>query len=186
MTAGIPASPWTAGRLGTRGRPRLLFGAMYEDSALDAEILRSCRRVFAIGAAGDTAMRLVGGARRVTAVDVNPAQVAYLRDRMRGAQRRRGAADRLVAAARRLAPATGWTPHRVEEFLRCSDVPSQLRYFDRRLVPQQPRRGGGARRGAGRAGRPAHAARGGRRRRCAVGDAGSLDDLGRGHRHGGA
>jgi len=133
MTAGVPASPWTAGRLGTRGRPRLLFGATYEDAALDAEILRSCRRVFAIGAAGDTAMRLAGDARRVTAVDVNPAQVAYLRDRMRGGQRRRGAAERLVAAARWLSPAAGWTPRRVEEFLRCCDLPSQLRYFDRRL-----------------------------------------------------
>jgi hypothetical protein len=34
MTAGMPASPWTAGRLGARGRPRPLFGRMIFQRAL--------------------------------------------------------------------------------------------------------------------------------------------------------
>lgn len=124
------ASPWSAG--GFRGLigPQLLFGAMYEDVTIERRVLAGCTRVFAIGASGDTALSLGSPERNVVAVDINPAQVAYLRDRLHGAARRSGAADRLLAAARRFAPLAGWTRRRVERFLALSDVVEQRRFFD--------------------------------------------------------
>lgn len=126
-------SPWSAGRLRGAQQARLLFGVMYEDAAIEEEVLAPCTRVFAIGSSGDTALQLAGPHRRVTAVDVNPAQVAYLEERLAGAPRRLGAADRLLTVARLLAPLAGWTRERVERFLRLADVRVQRRVFDRLL-----------------------------------------------------
>lgn len=132
MTSLVP-SPWSPGRLRGAKQARLLFGVMYEDVSIEEELLASCKRIFAIGSSGDTALRLARMDRRVTAVDVNPAQVAYLQERLEDAARRLGAADRLLKAARRLAPVAGWTRGSVERFLQLSDVGVQRRVFDRLL-----------------------------------------------------
>lgn len=131
MTA--DASPWSGGRLGHRGAARLLFGATYEDASIEAEAFGGCTELFAVGASGDTALTLAASDRRVVAVDINPAQVAYLRDRLHGAPRRPGAAERLLAASRRMSPVAGWTRSRVERFLALTDVALQRRVFDQSL-----------------------------------------------------
>lgn len=130
---GLVSSPWSGGRLRGEKAARLLFGVMYEDVAIEEEVLSPCARIFAIGSSGDTALHLAGVHRRVTAVDVNSAQVAYLQERLEGAPRRRGAADQLLDVARRLAPLAGWTRGRVERFLQLTDVAAQRRVFDRLL-----------------------------------------------------
>jgi S-adenosylmethionine:diacylglycerol 3-amino-3-carboxypropyl transferase len=56
---------------------------MHEDAAVDEALLADADRVFAIASAGDTALRLASRGRQVTAVDVHPAQVAYVRARPR-------------------------------------------------------------------------------------------------------
>jgi S-adenosylmethionine:diacylglycerol 3-amino-3-carboxypropyl transferase len=131
--SGFGATPWTAGRLRGRGRARLLFGAMYEDAAIEAQVLAGCREVLAVAASGDTALQLAARDRRVTAVDVDRTQVDYVRGRLHGAPRRRGTADRLLAAARLAAPLAGWTRRRVERFLELADTAVQRRTFDRVL-----------------------------------------------------
>lgn len=130
---GGASSPWSPGRLRGETRARLLFGVMYEDVAVEEEVLAPCERIFAIGSSGDTALRLAAVGRRVTAVDVNPAQVAYLQERLKGGPRKRGTVDRLLGVARQLAPLAGWTRGRVERFLQLSDVGVQRRVFDRLL-----------------------------------------------------
>lgn len=126
-------TPWTTGRLRGVGRERLLFGSMYEDAAIEAEVFAGREATFAVAASGDTALTLAGADRHVVALDVNRAQVDYLRGRLRGEPRRLGTADRLLGVARTLAPLAGWTPSRVRRFLDLSDLTTQRRVFDRVL-----------------------------------------------------
>src|SRR5205807_2090348 len=78
-------TPWERGRLDARrGKPRLLFGRMYEDSDVEAEVLPATGRVFCIASAGSTSMALAARGLAVTAVDINPAQVDYVRARLAG------------------------------------------------------------------------------------------------------
>src|SRR5207253_3012560 len=66
-------TPWERGRLGARrGKPRLLFGQMYEDWDVEAEVLPAAGRVFCIDSAGATSMALAARGLAVTAVDINP------------------------------------------------------------------------------------------------------------------
>lgn len=123
-------SPWATGRLRGTGRERLLFGAMYEDAAIEEGVFRGRSAIFAVAASGDTALRLAAADRHVVAVDVNPAQVDHLRRRLRGEPRRQGAVDRLLTAARALAPVAGWTRSRLRRFLELDDVRTQRRVFD--------------------------------------------------------
>jgi S-adenosylmethionine:diacylglycerol 3-amino-3-carboxypropyl transferase len=116
--------------LGHRGRARLLFGATYEDVSIEEEAFGGRPELLALGASGDTALTLAACDRRVVAVDINPAQVDHVRDRLAGAPRRRGAADRLLATSRTMAPVAGWTRTRVERFLALTDVTVQRRVFE--------------------------------------------------------
>src|SRR5687768_12321771 len=82
----MPASPkpdataWRRGRIDRRaGPPELLFGRMYEDSAVELGAFEPGGRVFCIASAGCTAFDLAGRGDDVTAVDINPAQVEYVR-----------------------------------------------------------------------------------------------------------
>lgn len=126
-------TPWATGRLRGAGGERLLFGTMYEDAAIEEEAFEGRSALFAVAASGDTALTLAGADRHVVAVDLNRAQVDYLRGRLRGEPRRAGTVDRLMAAARRRAPAVGWTSSRVQRFLELADVSTQRRVFDRFL-----------------------------------------------------
>src|SRR5260370_40174669 len=78
-------TPWQRGRLDARrGKPRLLFGQMYEDSDIEAEVLPSAWRVFCIASAGSTSMTLAWRGLSVSAVDINPAQLDYVRVLLEG------------------------------------------------------------------------------------------------------
>ncbi|MFD7730332.1 DUF3419 family protein [Kitasatospora phosalacinea] len=139
-TAGAPrtpapaaGTPWQQGRLlaGPARRPRVLFGRMYEDPAVElAAFPPPGARVLCIASAGDTAAALAAAGYEVTAIDLNPAQLAYARARLEdGAPAATGSAERLTglgrAAAAALLPA--WRPAAVADFLRLDDPDEQRR-----------------------------------------------------------
>jgi S-adenosylmethionine:diacylglycerol 3-amino-3-carboxypropyl transferase len=125
-------TPWQA--CSFRGRTReLLFGAMYEDSAIELEALVPFRRVFCIASAGCTARALAAAGHDVTAVDINRQQILYAQARATGAQIREGAAERLLSRGRILLPLLGWTERTRREFLSLRDPSEQLQYWKRTL-----------------------------------------------------
>jgi S-adenosylmethionine:diacylglycerol 3-amino-3-carboxypropyl transferase len=123
-------TPWGRGRLDAgRGHPRLLFGRMYEDWTVEAEVLPATGRVFCIASAGDTSAALAARGLTVTAVDINPAQVDYVRARFAGAPPRAGTADRFFAAGRRFLPLMGLRRSLVRQFLELTDPAVQVRFW---------------------------------------------------------
>ncbi len=128
-------TPWRAGRLlaGPAGRPRVLFGRMYEDPAVELAAFPppgTGARVLCIASAGDTAAALAAAGYEVTAIDLNPAQLAYARDRLAGgAPAATGTAERLTGLGRATAAALlpGWRPAAVAGFLRLDDPGEQRR-----------------------------------------------------------
>jgi S-adenosylmethionine-diacylglycerol 3-amino-3-carboxypropyl transferase len=104
---------WRAGRIDAgpidRARPRVLFGQVYEDPAVELAALAAVpapRRAMCIGSGGETALSLLTGApERVSAVDINPAQITLVRLK--------------VAAVRRLSR---------EQAIRCFDLDARPWY----------------------------------------------------------
>jgi S-adenosylmethionine:diacylglycerol 3-amino-3-carboxypropyl transferase len=128
------STPWQRGRLDARqGKPRLLFGQMYEDWDIEAEVLPASGRVFCIASAGSTSMALAARGLEVTAVDINPAQVDYVRARLSGAAPRAGMADWFFAAGRRFLPLMGLRRSRIRQFLELADPSAQVRFWHARL-----------------------------------------------------
>ena len=126
-------SPWGAGLLTGRGPSGLLFGLMHEDWRIELDAFPDSGRVFCIASAGCTALALASHGYEVTAVDVNPAQVSYVRRRLAGARPEAGRIDRLLAISRRFLPALGWTRTRLRSFLGLSDPAEQSRFWNERL-----------------------------------------------------
>ncbi|MEU2627920.1 DUF3419 family protein, partial [Kitasatospora sp. NPDC007106] len=97
-------TPWQDGRLtaGPAGRPRVLFGRMYEDPAVELSVFPPPgARVLCIASAGDTAAALAAAGYEVTAIDLNPVQLAYARARLEGgAPALTGTAERLTGLGR--------------------------------------------------------------------------------------
>ncbi|MFE5052178.1 DUF3419 family protein [Streptomyces sp. NPDC056637] len=124
-------TPWTRGRiLGGFGGPRLLFGRMYEDHGIELGVLpASPSRVLCIASAGDTAAALHQAGHDVTAVDINPVQLAYARTRLSGGASVEGAAETLMrlgrGAAGTLLP--GWREDALGAFLTLDDLARQVR-----------------------------------------------------------
>lgn len=86
-----------------------------------------------IASAGDTAAALAAAGHEVTALDLNPAQLAYARARLEGgAPALTGTAERLTAAGRRTAGTLlpAWRPDALERFLRLDDPAEQRRHWD--------------------------------------------------------
>ena len=128
----LPVTPWHAGPF--RGRtPGLLFGAMYEDSAIELEAFAPFSRVFCIASAGCIARALSAARHDVTAVDINPHQILYAQARAAGEPMREGAAERLLSRGRTLFPLLGWTETRRRNFLSMRDPSEQLHYWQRTL-----------------------------------------------------
>jgi len=120
---------WATGRFRGGGSAQLLFGRMYEDAAVELDALRECRAVLAIASAGDTAMALAAAGHAVTAVDVNPVQIDYLRWRMAGGPPVPGRAERVLDRGRRALAVTGWTPRRLQRLSRMTDCAEQVRMW---------------------------------------------------------
>ena len=130
-------TPWSAGRLDNLGGPpQLLFGRMYEDAEIEAGVFPRGSRVFAIASAGCTAIRLAAE-REVTAVDLNPVQLAYARRRAEGAPRETGAAERMMRRGRNAFPLIGWTRQRFDTFFAMRDTQEQLAYWKSTLDTQR-------------------------------------------------
>jgi S-adenosylmethionine:diacylglycerol 3-amino-3-carboxypropyl transferase len=120
---------WRAGRFDARcGPQRVLFGRMYEDAAIECAAFPAAGRIFCIASAGCTAMALALR-HEVVAVDINPAQLAYVARRLAGAPAVRGTAERLLDAARTLAPLAGWSRRRLHTFLALDDVAAQRAFW---------------------------------------------------------
>ena len=129
--SGTVSTPWDLRGLGSTGRPGgLLFGRMHEDAAVDGLALAGARRIFAIASAGDTALRLAAAGLHVTAVDVHPAQVAYVRRRAMGGAPARGRIDRLLTLVRLAGAAAGCTRRALRAFLLLDDPEAQAATWD--------------------------------------------------------
>lgn len=126
------ATPWQAGPFRQR-RPGLFFGSMYEDAAIELQAFAPHSRAFCIAAAGCTARALAAAGHRVTAVDINPQQIAYAQARSLGQAPQEGSVERLMAHGRRIVALCGWTRTRLEAFLSLSDTAEQLLYWDQHL-----------------------------------------------------
>ena len=127
-------TPWQRGRLDAgRGKPRLLFGRMYEDWTVEAKVLPPAGRVLCIASAGSTSMALAARGLTVTAVDINPAQIDYVRTRLEGAPVRAGMADRFFALGRKTLPLMGLRRSKVRQFLELVDPPAQVRFWKAHL-----------------------------------------------------
>ncbi|MEU8585758.1 hypothetical protein AB0C59_01910 [Streptomyces sp. NPDC048664] len=137
------ATPWAEGRLtGRFGGPRLLFGRMYEDWHVERRVFPVAApgtgprpRALCIASAGDTAAALAGLGWEVTAVDINPDQLAYARARLAGGPTLEGVAEKGMrrgrsAAALLLPP---WRPDPLRDFLRLADPAEQERRWHQDL-----------------------------------------------------
>ena len=129
-----PETPWQGGRIDRRtGGPELLFGQMYEDSAVELEAFEPGGRIFCIASAGCTSFDLAARGDDVTAVDINPAQVAYVRRRLAGEALERGRIDGRFDRMRQIAPALGWTRATLERFCDLDETAEQLEFWRRSL-----------------------------------------------------
>jgi S-adenosylmethionine:diacylglycerol 3-amino-3-carboxypropyl transferase len=129
----VTATPWDSGRFDARrGTQKLLFGRMYEDAAIELDAFTPGIRVFCIASAGCTAIQLAER-HEVTAVDVNPVQLAYAKARVAGAPMRTGAAERIVGLGRTLLAPLGWHRPTLAAFLALEQPAEQATFWERRL-----------------------------------------------------
>ncbi len=136
-------SPWSRGRLdGRDGPPQLLFGRMHEDWRVEAAAFRSFQpggRIFCIASSGCTALALADRGFRVTAVDVNPAQIEYAKSRAAGGPSLLGLVDGRLARARRLLPWLGMKERDLNHFLLLADPAEQTAFWRKRLETRRLR-----------------------------------------------
>ncbi|MFI0240510.1 DUF3419 family protein [Streptomyces sp. NPDC016845] len=127
----MSATPWARSRLISGfGGPRLLFGRMYEDSGIELKVLPTTgARLLCIASAGDTAAALHRAGHDVTAVDLNPVQLAYARQRLAGGVSAEGTAETLVRLGRGAAGAClpAWRAPALRSFLALDDPAEQAR-----------------------------------------------------------
>jgi S-adenosylmethionine:diacylglycerol 3-amino-3-carboxypropyl transferase len=124
---------WEAGRLDAgRGPPRVLFGRMYEDPAVERAAFPPDGRVFCIASAGCTAMCL-SPYHEVVAVDINPVQLAYAKSRIEGAPMVRGTAEQVMRIGRALLPLAGWSRSTLAAFLDLDDPTAQHTFWKAHL-----------------------------------------------------
>lgn len=126
-------TPWKAGRFDQAPGPRkILFGRVYEDVSIEMATFHPGGRVFCIASAGCTAIAL-SSRYEVTAVDINPVQLAYAGSRALGAPMRLGSAERVMAIGRTFLPLAGWRRRTLEEFLTFESPQKQTDLWTARL-----------------------------------------------------
>jgi len=134
MSSTVPMTAWQSGRFraARAGSRKLLFGRMHEDADIELRAFQPDGRIFCIASAGCTAMKLAAH-HTVTAVDINPLQVAYVQKRLRGATIQCGSAERILGFARTLGPLAGWNRRTLRTFLDLNDPEQQILYWRRHL-----------------------------------------------------
>jgi predicted O-methyltransferase YrrM len=105
---------------------------MHEDAAIELKAFSPGGRIFCIASAGCTAMALAAD-HEVVAVDINPAQLAYVRRRLAGGPVEEGMTERLLTRARAFAPLLGWSRPLMRAFLDSSDPAEQIAFWGRHL-----------------------------------------------------
>lgn len=124
------ATAWRSGRLHAwNGPPQLLFGRMHEDWSLESCLFPPGGRVLCIASAGCTALALAARGHPVDAVDINPAQVQYVKARLAGAAHQDGAVDYLSSKARAALSWCGLDPHEIRNFLMMENPKDQVRFW---------------------------------------------------------
>ena len=133
MNVASGETTWERGRLdGAVGPSKVLFGRVYEDVAIELAAFRPGGRIFCIASAGCTAMTLAAK-NPVVAVDINPVQLAYARQRLEGYAPLRGTAEKVMAFGRAFAPLVGWWPEKVRAFLALEDPAIQIEFWRQHL-----------------------------------------------------
>ena len=128
-----PDTVWRRGRFGSTGNAQqLLFGRMYEDVEIERRAFPPGSRVFSIASAGCTALALCAD-HAVTAVDVNPVQLAYAQRRAAGAPVETGSAERILQLGRSLFSLLGWHRSTLAAFLALEDVREQTTFWHQHL-----------------------------------------------------
>ncbi|MEV1025106.1 DUF3419 family protein [Streptomyces sp. NPDC050264] len=129
----MKGTPWQRGRLlAGAGGPRLLFGRMYEDWGIELTVLpEPGARVLCIASAGDTAAALHDAGHDVTAVDINPVQLAYARERLACGRTTEGSAEAMMRLGRHIAAAMvpAWRQPALRAFLSLEDPVEQARVW---------------------------------------------------------
>lgn len=134
----LEPTPWVVLPVRSVGRVSgLVFGSMYEDPEIELDVFPRQGRVFCIASAGDTALTLAAHGFDVTAVDINPAQLSYVRERMAGGGRREGRVDRLMSRLRRLLPLLGCRRNTIERFLSLDDPCAQTEFWCAHLLSRR-------------------------------------------------
>ncbi|HEV8113486.1 MAG TPA: DoxX-like family protein [Planctomycetota bacterium] len=138
--ARLVADPWKRGRLdAAAGASEVLFGWTYEDPSIELSVFPAGGRVFCIAAAGETAGALGNRGDRVTAADVNPAQVDYARGRAAGMPARPGVIEVRMARGRRFLPWLGIRERDLASFLALDDREEQVRFWRNRIATRRLR-----------------------------------------------
>lgn len=130
---------WRSGDLrNSRSGSKLLFGRMFEDWTIESSLFSPGGKVFCIASAGCTTLELAARGHLVDAVDINPAQVRYLKERLSGYNYSEGAVDRYLRKARGFLSWIGPRKGEWETFLLMRDPLEQIHFWKTHLIPGLP------------------------------------------------
>ena len=135
MAANASLALWQSGSLRNRtSSSKLLFGRMFEDWTLESSLFPPGGKVLCIASAGCTTLELAARGHLVDAVDINPAQIRYLKERLSGMPLREGTVDRYLRKCRRLLSWNGPDEKELEEFLLLKDPQEQIHFWNTRVM----------------------------------------------------
>ena len=108
---------------------------MFEDWTIESSLFSPGGKVFCIASAGCTTLELAARGHLVDAVDLNPAQAHYLKERISGTTYREGKVDHYLRKVRRFLSWIGPGREQLEKFLLLRDPAEQIHFWKTRLIP---------------------------------------------------